>query len=144
MSELSEELLERSLLEVQVDKTSKDSLKRFRGYWDKLPDKFIVRASVFRSKGTASQRRYYFALLRMISKRTGDDVRDLHEYIKHRYLSSEIRIKITGTDEFIPGTTRELTTAEYGDLIENVKRMAAESQYNIILPEAGDFLFDDF
>jgi hypothetical protein len=128
MADLEQEMLERPLLEVETDLNDPASVKHFGVLWRKLkPDKYIIRISRWRKRGTAKQRRRYFAILRVIAKFTGDDIEDLHEAVKLLFLARTVKIKLTGRDEVLAGSTRELTTDEYNLLTDSVIALAFDT-----------------
>lgn len=128
MADLEEEMLQRPLLETEVEIGNKESVKHFGDLWRKLkPDKYIIKISRWRKRGSSQQRKRYFALLSVIAKYTGDSKEDLHEVMKRNFLSETVKIKLTGRDEILTKSTRELTVQEYTLLMDSVVALAYDS-----------------
>lgn len=94
---------------------------------------------------TLAQNRYYWKLLEYIEKKTGHTKDELHELLKYKFLSENVDIPIPGGDEKIKfpdskylriKSTRELSTAEFGEYIEKIKRWA--SFLDLYLPDADE------
>ena len=91
------------------------------------------------------QNAYYWGIVvAMISERLrelGHDVdRDLtHEFLKGRFLFTELLDPSTGEVMRIPKKTSELTTAEFMDYMEYVKQFAAET-LDIYIPDPNEQL----
>jgi hypothetical protein len=74
-----------------------------------------------RKKRSSNENRYYFGVVvKMISEYTGDDTDSTHEMLKLQFLIKH--------REGLPDTiksTAKLTTAEFEEYLENVRRWAA-------------------
>ena len=87
---------------------------------------------------------YWGVVIAMISERLrelGHDVdRDLtHEFLKGRFLYSELTDPSTGEVMRIPKKTSELATGEFMEYLEHVKQFAAET-LDIYIPDPNEQL----
>lgn len=87
---------------------------------------------------------YWGVVVAMISERLrelGHEVdRDLtHEFLKGRFLYSELTDPSTGEVMRIPKKTSELATSEFMDYLEHVKQFAAET-LDIYIPDPNEQL----
>lgn len=87
---------------------------------------------------------YWGVVVAMISERLrelGHEVdRDLtHEFLKGRFLYSELTDPNTGEVMRIPKKTSELATSEFMDYLEHVKQFAAET-LDIYIPDPNEQL----
>ena len=97
-----------------------------------------------RYRSTIQNAYYWGIVVAMISERLrelGHDVdRDLtHEFLKGRFLFTELLDPSTGEMMRIPKKTSELTTSEFMDYLEYVKQFAAET-LDIYVPDPNEQL----
>lgn len=97
-----------------------------------------------RYRSTIQNAYYWGIVVAMISERLrelGHDVdRDLtHEFLKGRFLFTELLDPSTGEMMRIPKKTSELTTSEFMDYMEYVKQFAAET-LDIYIPDPNEQL----
>ena len=97
-----------------------------------------------RYRSTIQNAYYWGIVVAMISERLrelGHDVdRDLtHEFLKGRFLFTELLDPSTGEVMRIPKKTSELTTSEFMDYLEYVKQFAAET-LDIYVPDPNEQL----
>lgn len=82
---------------------------------------------------SAQQNRYYWLIVSMLSDHTGFTREELHAILKKRFLSTEKVFEDTGAVyEYIRSTT-ELSTVEYEEYLESVRRFAAED-FDMVIP----------
>lgn len=93
-------------------------------------------------KRTLPQNRLYYLWLNCISAETGNEVEDLHEYFKTKFLGVRYRI-IYGEGITTPLTTTDLTTEQFTDYLEKVQRWSNTEQ-GIILPNPNDIGWEQF
>lgn len=81
-----------------------------------------------------NQNRYYFGVvLKLISDETGNDVEDIHEYFKVKFLGLEKK-EILGYEINVLMTTTKLNTKEFEEYLENIRRFASK-ELGIVIPE---------
>lgn len=66
------------------------------------------------------QNRYYWAYLGIISDETGDNVDDLHEFFKRKFIPPVYK-KILGVETKLPGSTVDLSQVEFMDYITRIE-----------------------
>ena len=111
-------------------------------YIQKLQEgkQYNISISLKREKRSIQQNRLYHLWLNCISSETGNEVEDLHDYFKDRFLSR--KVEIFG-DEYNTGTsTKKLNTAEFTAFLDKVQQFAAGQ--GIILPNPEDLYFEQF
>lgn len=82
---------------------------------------------------SVQQNRYYWLIVSMLSEHTGFTKEECHEILKQRFLKTEKVHEDTGAIYEYTKSTTELTTSEYEDYLESVRRFAAED-FSIELP----------
>jgi len=96
-----------------------------------------------RGKRSQQQNKYYHGVVcRLISDHTGYLPEEVHEFLKEKFLTEKKHV-IIGTDErdIETASTTRLTTKEFEEFTENVRRWAAvELQINIPEPNQEDFV----
>lgn len=93
-------------------------------------------------KRTLSQNRLYFLWLNCISAETGNEVDDLHEYLKRKFIGRNFRI-IYGEGIETSLSTTELNTEQFKAYLDRVQEWANVEQ-GIILPNPEDLYFAQF
>ena len=93
-------------------------------------------------KRTLSQNRLYFLWLNCISAETGNEVDDLHEYLKRKFIGRNFRI-IYGEGIETSLSTTELNTEQFKAYLDRVQEWANVEQ-GIILPNPEDLHFTQF
>mgnify|MGYP001596463642 CR=1 FL=1 len=66
-----------------------------------------------------SQHRYYFAYLRIIEQETGNNVDDLHSYLKRKLLPPRF-VTVLEEEIRLPGSTRLLKKHEMSDYLDRI------------------------
>lgn len=104
----------------------------------------VYEASVVKKteKRTLSQNRLYFLWLNCISAETGNEVDDLHEYLKRKFLGRNFRI-IYGEGIETSLSTTELNTEQFKAYLDRVQEWANVEQ-GIELPNPEDLHFAQF
>ncbi len=97
--------------------------------WKLGNDGARIKIEQVKSTRTLSQNAYYHVYLDVISRETGDNADDLHEFFKRKFLSPRF-IKIQGEEVKIPGSTTELDKIEFGDYLDKICALT-----NIPLPD---------
>lgn len=86
---------------------------------------------------SVQQNRYYWLLMGMVSDHTGYTPDEVHAILKSKFLKVEKVNENTGVVyEYIKSTT-ELSTVEYMDYLEDVRRFGSE-EFGIYLPEPSE------
>ena len=83
---------------------------------------------------TDAQNAYYFGVvIGLLSEETGYTQDEMHESMKMMFL----RVPGEGKRPDRVRSTKDLTTAEFSEYIENIKRWAS-MKMNVYIPDAGD------
>lgn len=86
---------------------------------------------------SVQQNRYYWMIITMISDHTGFTKDEIHAILKSRFLKAEKVHEQSGVVmEYVKSTT-ELTTMEYEEYLESVRRFAAEN-FDLYVPEPNE------
>lgn len=108
-------------------------------FFEKYEGKDMVIEQIKRRR-SLQQNSYYWVYLTVISTETGNDVNDLHELMKQRFLPSVI-VKIKGkkaTHSFErKKSTTELTKAEFNEYLERIR---AFTEVPLPDPEAAGYI----
>lgn len=115
-----------------------EAIRRFR-------DGAEVEIEVSRRRATRSinQNAYYFGVvLQLISDYTGYTVDELHDAMKAKFIPKKLAFcdgnGVVQDELVLGGSTRKMTTIEFHDYIEQIRRFAAESlDVNIPDPDEG-------
>ncbi len=95
------------------------------------------------------QLRYYFgvcvvyvlrgfvALGHDLNESNPDDILQIHEFLKHRFLPHRIVCDANGEELKLPPTTKGKTTSEMMDYIAQIQQFAAEF-LNVNIPDPGE------
>jgi hypothetical protein len=97
----------------------------------------IVTIAEGRGKRSTQQNKYYWSICcGLISETTGYTPEEVHEFLKEKFLTDKKHIVIAGEERDIEqATTTRLTTKEFEDYTENIRRWASrELQINIPTP----------
>lgn len=78
---------------------------------------------------STSQNAYYWVYLEAIAKETGDNASDLHEVFKRKLLPPVFKT-IRGEEYKLPGSTRELDKAAFGNYLDKICALT-----NVPLPD---------
>ena len=111
-------------------------------YIERLPEgkKYSVSITLSREKRSIQQNRLYHLWLNCISAETGNEVEDLHDYFKGRFLAR--RVVVFGEERNAAISTTKLNTAEFTVFLDKVQQFAANE--GIILPNPEDLYFEQF
>lgn len=110
---------------------------RHRAHFDaqvaRLDERWILEISVRRLRATRSiqQNRFYWGVVvESLSEHTGYTPDEVHELLKQRFIPKKLALcdgngEVKG--EFVMGgSTRAMTTAEFHEYIESIRRFASE------------------
>jgi len=111
-------------------------------YINKLPDKpYDVSIKLHKQTRTCPQNRLYWMWINAISKDTGNEPDDLHDYFGSKYLP-KIAVKMFGGDILDKNiSTTQLNTAEFTAYLEKIQ-IFASAELGIILPNPDDKYFE--
>ena len=86
---------------------------------------------------TLPQNAYYWKLMRLLGNEIGYEHNEMHDALKYEFLREHP--DATGKTKVLPKikSTAQLTTVEFTDYIERIKRFAAE-KFQINLPDAEE------
>ena len=82
----------------------------------------VVRVDEYRSRRSSQANRYYWLVIGLISDHTGYEKDELHEYFKQRF--NPITVALGKEPEVIGGSTRKLTTDQFYEYVERIRRFA--------------------
>lgn len=93
-----------------------------------------------KSTRSDNQNRYYFGVvLKIISDETGNDVEDLHEYFKTKYLPVEEK-EILNSKVYTYKSTTSLVKKDFEEYLEKIRAFAAiELGLRIALPNEIEY-----
>lgn len=103
---------------------------------------YKVSISKKEEKRTLPQNRLYRLWLNCISFESGNDVDDLHEYFKMRFLGVHSRI-IYGEEISRTVSTTELNTEQFTAYLDKVQKWSS-IELGIMLPNPEDLIFEQF
>lgn len=85
-------------------------------------DQLTVVITDKKPKRTEAQHRYYFVFLSEIAAETGNEVEDLHELFKAKFLPRK-RVDVLGETVERGASTKSLTRTEFGEYIDKIAAM---------------------
>jgi hypothetical protein len=122
--------------------TDKKAVCEYIGKLDISRRQYTVKVAKKAEIRTLSQNRLYYLWLNCISDETGNDVEDLHEYFKLKFIGVRSRI-IYGENVVKAYSTTDLNTEQFKEYLDNVQRWANVEQ-GIILPNPEDKYWEQF
>ena len=106
---------------------------------DCLVEVCVIRKGKTRTK---KQNKYLWGVpYKLLSDHLGYTPEELHEICKYKFLSKHYDIGDESLD--VGASTTKLTTAEFEDYAENIRRWGATLSVNIPLPNEADILSDE-
>lgn len=109
-----------------------------------LPDGLELELELTRLRATRSQQQnagYWGVIVQALSEHTGYTPEEVHDILKAKFLPKRLAIlKGNGdvVDEFVMGgSTRGLSTVEFGEYMEQIKMWAA-SELEVYIPDFDD------
>jgi hypothetical protein len=119
---------------VQQGKLKLDRLSDFTSLIHSLEGKRVeVSLEKQRRKRSNNQNAYYWLILEMISKETGQDALDLHQAFKMKFSKH-----ITLRGLVIPQSTKTKDTGEFTEYLEQVRQWAGEF-LNMTIPDPQQY-----
>jgi hypothetical protein len=103
--------------------------------------RFIAEFKIYRRVRSLSQNKLYYLWLNCISDETGNQVEDMHEFFKDRFIPWSSR-EVFGVELKIHATTTNLDTKEFTDYLEKIRMFALDQ--GIYLPNPNDHGWDEF
>jgi hypothetical protein len=111
-----------------------DSLAQLKDGWE-------LEVTVKRLRATRSQQqnRYYWSVVvQLLADHTGYTPDEIHDVLKMRFIPKRLAVADGNGvihDEFVlGGSTREMTTLEFGEYLESVRQWAAET-LDVVIPD---------
>ena len=85
-----------------------------------------------------AQKYYFGVVLKLLSEHTGHSVDELHEWAKARFIPRYVSIcdrnGVVKDDLVVGGTTTTLTTAQFFEYVEEIRKFAAE-ELDVAIPD---------
>lgn len=85
-------------------------------------DAITISIKTSRPKRSVAQNNFYWLYLGIISKETGNDMEDLHEFFKGKFLGGEI-IEIFGEKVRRKGSTTNLSINDFSEYIDKISAL---------------------
>ncbi len=104
-------------------------------FCEKFKGKQVVTA-VPKAVRSGQQNNYLWFYYGVISQETGNDMEDIHEWAKRKFLEPRF-IQVNGEELRIPGTTTGLTKVEFGEFLEKI---CAATEIPLPDPELAGFI----
>lgn len=113
-------------------------------YVSKLPDSklYDITINIHRQTRTIPQNKLYWMWINCISRETGNEPSDLHEYFGGKWLPKDSYL-IFGVVNLKPLSTTKLNTAEFTAYLDKIQTFTS-SELGIVLPQPSDLYFDQF
>ena len=108
--------------EGELDFGSEFNQARWREFLKENEDKWI-RIEKPKENRTLSQNNYYWLYLEVISRETGNEAEELHEFFKQKFLPRKMVIiqgKKTAHEVMIIKSTTKLSKVEFGDYLDKI------------------------
>lgn len=99
----------------------------------KKPIQTCTIANFKKDRSTAQNRYYWSVVLGMFSDATGYSVDELHETLKFQLLPTKI-VTIGSVRKEVSTSTASLTTTQFEDYCEDIRRFAAET-IGLVIPD---------
>lgn len=93
--------------------------KKFDEYLLSLNGEIELQIDRKRGKRTTNQNSFYWLYLGVIADETGEDIDDLHRFLKRKLLPPEFK-EILGETIKLPATTTKLDKLEFGRYMEKI------------------------
>jgi len=88
----------------------------------------------FKKNRSCQQNRAYFGIVvKMIADHLGYDKEDMHKALAEKFLGVE-EVEINGTLYYVGKSTKNLSTVEFNEYTDRIRRWAAEQGFSIHEP----------
>jgi len=101
---------------------------------------YVVTIEKKKSKRSLNANAYYWVLITILEKETGQDTDSLHDYFKTKFLPKrKVVFKQTGEENDVQGSTAELDSFNFFEYVDKIRAFAIQ-ELNIYLPTPDEHL----
>lgn len=101
-----------------------EKLDRVIEYLKQLPpNRYTIEIEKTKSKRSIPQNKLYWSYLRLIQDETGNDIMDLHNYVKE-YLLPPKYVTVFLKEVKLPPSTSKLTKMEFSEMIYQLEKVS--------------------
>jgi len=101
---------------------------------------YVVTIEKKKSKRSLNANAYYWVLITILEKETGQDTDSLHDYFKTKFLPKrKVVFKKTGEENDVQGSTAELDSFNFFEYVDKIRAFAIQ-ELNIYLPTPDEHL----
>lgn len=118
----------------------RDKLKLFETLKMLKKQVYIVTIEKKKEKRSLNANAYYWVLMSILEKETGQDQDSLHDYFKTKFLPKrKVVFKQTGEENEVQGSTAELDSFNFFEYVDKVRAFAIQ-ELDIYLPNPNEYL----
>ena len=118
----------------------RDKLKLFETLKMLKKQVYIVTIEKKKEKRSLNANAYYWVLMSILEKETGQDQDSLHDYFKTKFLQKrKVVFKQTGEENEVQGSTAELDSFNFFEYVDKVRAFAIQ-ELDIYLPNPNEYL----
>jgi len=101
---------------------------------------YVVTIEKKKDKRSLNANAYYWVLISLLEKETGQDCDSLHDYFKTKFLPKQkIVFKETGEESEVQGSTSKLDSFNFFEYVDRIRAFAIQ-ELNIYLPTPDEHL----
>lgn len=113
-----------------------DKPREVEKYLSHLKDEDLtITVEKYKSKRSLASNRFYWKIIDLINKETGNDKDEIHTFFKKKFLPKEFTDYETGDIYMSYNSTAKLNTKEMSEYLDNVIRFTAEF-FGIVIEDA--------
>lgn len=84
---------------------------------------YVVTVDKYVHKRSSQQNRYYWeCIVQYLASQHGYSEEEMHEYLKLTFNPKVIYDKLTGQKKVLPGSTKDMTTEQFSEYMERIRR----------------------
>ena len=118
----------------------RDKLKLFETLKMLKKQVYVVTIEKKKEKRSLNANAYYWVLMSILEKETGQDSDSLHDYFKTKFLPKrKVVFKQTGEENEVQGSTAELDSFNFFEYVDKVRAFAIQ-ELDIYLPNPNEYL----
>lgn len=118
----------------------RDKLKLFETLKMLKKQAYVVTIEKKKEKRSLNANAYYWVLMSILEKETGQDQDSLHDYFKTKFLPKrKVVFKQTGEENEVQGSTAELDSFNFFEYVDKVRAFAIQ-ELDIYLPNPNEYL----
>jgi len=118
----------------------RDKLKLFETLKMLKKQVYVVTIEKKKEKRSLNANAYYWVLMSILEKETGQDQDSLHDYFKTKFLPKrKVVFKQTGEENEVQGSTAELDSFNFFEYVDKVRAFAIQ-ELDIYLPNPNEYL----